>query len=214
MDMIINYFINYFSGMLGTLELVGSVLLIINVTLLAQQKLINYWFGLAGVLIFGLFFKEINLYSDMLLQWAFYAPLQIVGWYMWKYGKTLGDVAADGLDSMKIVTIGWQPRFIVVALIVGSALILGFAMANYTDADFPYLDALTTTMSIGASILLLKKIWENWLIWIAMDLIAIPLYYAKEAYVTSGLYVIFLGLATYGLVKWSRNMKTQKTQNA
>jgi len=204
-----NMIIEYFSGTLGQLELLATVLLIINVTLLAHQKLINYWFGLAGVLIMGYVLKEFNLYSDMGLQWFFYAPLQIVGWYMWKYGKTLGDVAADGLDSMKIATIGWSARLGVVALIVGSALVLGWTMATYTDADFAYLDALTTTMSIGASLLMLKKIWENWMIWIAMDLIAIPLYYQKEMYVVSMLYVIFLGLATYGHFKWTRDMKAQ-----
>mgnify|MGYP003669027399 CR=1 FL=1 len=175
MDMIIDYF----SGTLGQLQLL---------------KLINYWFGLAGVLIMGYVLKEFNLYSDMGLQWFFYAPLQIVGWYMWKYGKTLGDVATDGLNSMKIVTIDWQARF---------------TMATYTDADFAYLDALTTTMSIGASILMLKKIWENWIIWIAMDIIAIPLYYEKEMYVVSMLYIVFLGLATYGLFKWTKDMKAQ-----
>jgi nicotinamide mononucleotide transporter len=76
--------IEYFSGTLGQLELLATVLLIANVALLAHQKLINYWFGLAGVLIMGYVLKEFNLYSDMGLQWFFYAPLQIVGWYMWK----------------------------------------------------------------------------------------------------------------------------------
>lgn len=209
MDMIINYF----SGTLGQLELLATVLLIANVALLAHQKLINYWFGLAGVLIMGYVLMEFQLYSDMGLQWFFYAPLQIVGWYMWKYGKTLGDVATDGLNSMKIVTIGNSSRLGIVALIIASALGLGWVMATYTDADFAYLDALTTTMSIGASILLLKKVWENWIIWIAMDIIAIPLYYYKEMYVVSMLYVVFLGLASYGLFKWTREMKAQNTKN-
>ena len=201
--------INYFSGPLGQIELLATVLLIANVYLLAKQKLINYWFGLAGVLVMGYVCKEYLLYSDMLLQWAFYAPLQIVGFVMWKYGKTLGEVASDSLDSMKIVTIANSTRILIVIGILLGAFGMGAFMANFTDAAVPYIDALTTTMSIAASIMLLKKIWENWIIWIAMDLIAIPVYYSREMFVVSGLYVVFLGLATYGLVTWYKDLKAQ-----
>ena len=201
-----NMVIEYFSGTLGQLELAATIFLIINVYLLARQKLINYWFGLAGVLIYGYIFFEFKLYSDMLLQWLFYGPLQIVGYYMWKYGKTIGDSVQRGVDSMKIVTLSWQNRLIITAGIIVSTYLLGNFMAQ-TDASYPYLDALTTMMSISASLLMLKKVLENWIIWISMDLIAIPLYYSKELYVTSGLYVIFLGLATYGLVTWNKERK-------
>lgn len=201
--------VQYFSGALGQLELLATVLLIINVALLAHQKLINYWFGLAGVLIFGYIFKEFKLYSDMLLQWMFYAPLQIVGWYMWKYGKTLGETVSEGVDSMKVVTFNLSGRLVTAASIAVSTLLLGTYMSTFTDASFPYIDALTTSMSVAASILMLKKIWENWIIWIAMDVIAIWVYYQKELFVTSGLYVVFLGLATYGAITWFKDMKAQ-----
>lgn len=198
--------IQYFSGPLGRLELIATVLLIANVYLLAQQKLVNYWFGLAGVLIFGYIFMEYKLYSDMLLQWVFYAPLQIVGFFMWKYGKTLGEDYSSGNDTMKVVTLSNYARLQWLLIIIGSAAILGIFMETNTDASFPYADALTTTMSVVASILMLKKIWENWVIWITMDLIAIPIYYQKELYITSGLYIIFLGLATFGLIAWTKDM--------
>ena len=56
------------------------------------------------------------------------------------------------------------------------------------------------------------KYLENWVWWITMDVIAINIYYAKELYVTSGLYVIFLGLATYGLWTWYKSMRTKKIE--
>jgi len=179
----------------------------LSLYLLAKQKLVNYAFGLAGVLIFGYIFYAYQLYSDMLLQWVFYAPLQIVGYFMWKNGAAPGVVTSDALpdDSMKVSSLTMQEAFSIIFAIIVSARILGVYMANNTDASFPYIDALTTTMSIAASLLMLKKFVENWMIWIAMDLIAIPVYYQKELYVTSGLYVIFLGLAIYGLVTWTQD---------
>lgn len=202
-----NMIIEYFSGPLGQIELLATILILANVYLLAKQKLINYWFGLAGVLLFGYLFREIQLYSDMLLQWVFYAPLQILGFIMWKYGRTLGDEREIfEKNSMLVVTISWSGRAFWAAMILSSAYALGSYMSANTDASFPYIDALTTTMSIVASILMLKKVLENWMIWIAMDIIAIPVYYMKGMVVTSGLYVILLGLASYGLYTWYKDM--------
>lgn len=184
-------------------------MLIANVYLLARERLSNYVFGLAGVLLFGYLFRESQLYSDMLLQWLFYAPLQIVGFGLWKYGRTLGD-SSNQPGPMQVVMLTPQRWWLIGVLVLLAAAVLGTLMARSTDASFPYADALTTTMSIGASILMLKKVLENWVLWIAMDLIAIPIYYLKGLYVTSGLYVIFLALALYGLRNWYRTYRIAK----
>ncbi|MEL7025067.1 MAG: nicotinamide riboside transporter PnuC [Pseudomonadota bacterium] len=201
----------YFSGPLGKLELVATLLLIVNVYLLGKQRLSNYWFGFAGVILFGFLFREFKLYSDMLLQWTFYAPLQIVGFVLWKYGRTLGaDQAPPETDSMEVVLLPRRYWPVLIAVVMASAGALGWYMSANTDASFPYADALTTTMSVGASILMLKKILENWVLWIAMDLIAIPVYFLKGLYITSGLYVIFLALAVLGLFRWLKDFRTSK----
>lgn len=175
----------------------------VNVYLLGRQRLSNYGFGLAGVLLFGYLFREYQLYSDMLLQWVFYAPLQVVGFLLWKYGRTLGAPSTPTeTNSMQVVLLPARYWPLLIAAIVASAAGLGHYMAANTDASFPYADALTSTMSIAASVLMLKKILENWLLWIVMDLIAIPVYYLKALYVTAGLYVVFLVLAVLGLLRW------------
>lgn len=207
--------VDYFSGPLGKLELAATILLMINVYLLGQQRLSNYFFGFVGVVLFGFLFREFKLFSDMLLQWVFYAPLQIVGFLFWKYGRTLGaDSPSAQSDSMQVALLPKSFWPVLLVGVIGSAWLLGRYMNANTDASFPYADALTTTMSIAASILMLKKILENWILWILMDLIAIPVYYLKGLYVTSGLYVIFLGLAVVGLVRWLSDYQLQKVQQS
>lgn len=195
-----NLVLEYFSGFLGKLELAATILLIINVYLIAKQKLVNYFFGFFGVLIYGYIFLEYKLYSDIGLQWLFYAPLQIYGYYVWKYKGT------KGLDSLVPTWLTSKQSIFTVATMSVMTLITGYFMSS-TDASFPYTDAFTTWMSVVASILLLWKKIENWIYWIIMDVVAVYVYYAKELYVTSGLYVIFLGLATYGLVTWLKESK-------
>lgn len=198
----LNAVIEYFSGFWGRLELVATITLIINVYLLAKQDIRNYYFGGVGVLIYGWIFLEYKLYSDMLLQWLYYLPLQAVGYYWW---KTKG----PGDNDLPIVSLPSEDRVVWVFGILSGTFALGYAMATWTDASFPYWDAFTTVMSLVAQYFLIKKIWENWVLWIVMDVVAIFVYYAKDLYVTSGLYVIFLGLATFGLFKWIEDYRNQ-----
>ncbi len=205
----------YFSWPIGTLELAATIFLLINVYLLGQQKLINYLFGFIGVVLMGFVLMANKLYSDMLLQWAFYAPLQIIGFYLWKYGRTVGDTnAPTSRNSMKIAVLPARLWPILLLGVLAATAGLGYFMATHTDASFPYVDALTTMLSIAASILMLKKILENWWLWIIMDVIAIPVYFLKGLYVVSGLYVVFLGLAILGLVRWLDDYRAVNTKEA
>lgn len=184
------------------MELVATVTLLINVYLLAKQDIRNYYFGAVGVLIYGWIFWEYKLYSDMLLQWLYYLPLQAVGYYWWsEKGPDKGD--------FKIVSLPNTDRVVWMFGIASASFGLGYFMSTMTDASFPYWDAFTTVMSLVAQYFLIKKIWENWVLWIVMDVVAIFVYYAKDLYVTSGLYVLFLGLATFGLIKWLRDFQGQ-----
>jgi nicotinamide mononucleotide transporter len=66
----------------------------------------------------------------------------------------------------------------------------------------PLFDALTPSICLSAPYLLNRKYVETWYCWIAADVIYIPLYTYKDLWLTSVLYVVFLGMATIGLLRW------------
>ena len=82
-------------------------------------------------------------------------------------------------------------------------------MVNYTDASFPFADAWTTWMSVFAQILMIRKYWQSWALWVIMNVGAIYIYFAKGLFVVSGLYFIFLIIASIGLIKWYKDWKSQ-----
>jgi nicotinamide mononucleotide transporter len=159
--------------------------------------------GLIMVTLYILIFYQARLYSDMLLQ-VVYVVLQVYGWYAWLHGGP----ARTPLPVSRLPA--WQ---ISSWLIVGGAgaALLGGTMHRYTDAAFPYVDAVATVASLIAQWLMGRKVLESWLVWIFVDVISIGLYVAKSLHLTAGLYLVFLMMATWGWVEWKAAWKRLAT---
>ena len=71
-----------------------------------------------------------------------------------------------------------------------------------TRSEFPWMDAFTTALSLGAQILQNRKKLEHWFFWITADLFYVYLYIARDLWLTSILYAIFLAMCIAGLRAW------------
>jgi nicotinamide mononucleotide transporter len=80
------------------------------------------------------------------------------------------------------------------------------AVLRLTDAALPWLDALLTTTSLVAQWMMTRKILENWLVWIALDVVYVPMFISQGLYATALLYAAFLVLALMGFVEWRRSL--------
>ncbi len=177
------------------LEIVATVFGLVNVYLIVRRNIWNFPFGLVMVVLYAKIFYDYKLYSDSLLQ-LYYIVVQLYGWWYWLRGRR-----PDGLINVE--TLDSRGRMIAGAVIFAGAAALGWGMSN-TDASVPYWDATTTVMSLVAMVLLSRRKLENWVLWIAVDVLSIGIYSYKELYLTAGLYAVFLGLASWGLVEWLR----------
>ncbi len=195
--------VTYFSGTWGLIELAGTVASAICVWLAVKQNIWTWFWGAIGVCLFGPLFFHYALYSDAALQILFFLPMQALGWYWWKKkGPTHNDdLPVREMEGTSFAYILWA-----IMILAG---INGYYMNDFTDAAFPYTDALTTWMSVAAQILMIKKFVESWVLWVAMDAIAIYVYAAKGLFVVSGLYGLFFVLATMGGIAWYKSLKGQ-----
>jgi len=196
--------ITYFNHTWGYVELIGTIASAICVYLAIQQNIWTWFWGALGVAFFGPLFYHYGLYSDAALQILFFLPVQAIGYYWW---MKKGPGANNDLPVARL-----KPTTIVAGLV--AMLILSAATAAYTSTlegvSFPYIDGLTTWMSIFAQVLMIKKIFESWVLWVSMDAIAIFVYFAKGMVVVSGLYVLFFVLATMGGIAWYKSWKEQE----
>jgi len=181
---------------MNLLEIIAVALGLANVGLLVRRSIWNYPFGMAMVALYFVIFREARLYGEAALQ-VFFFVVQGWGWWLW--------ARAGGLaESITVAWMGWRARLVALALVALSSLAIGWGMATYTLAALPYADAAIAGASVVGQVLLGLRRVENWLLWIAVDVLAIGVYVERGLYLTAALYLAFLGLASAGLVAWAR----------
>ena len=188
---------------LGVIEWVAAALGVINISLLIFRSVWNYPFGIAMVALYTFIFFEKRLYAESGLQ-IFFILAQLWGWYLWvKVGGEDDRVPVRWLSKL-----GRAVWFTVTAAL---SLNLGWVMYTFTNAALPYADSGIAGASVAAQILLAYRRIENWVIWIAIDVVSIGLYINRELYPTAGLYGGFLVLSLIGLKEWIAAEKNGKS---
>lgn len=190
--------LEFFWGMVGgrPIEWIAVACGIMNVSLIIQRSIWNYPFGFAVVTLYFFIFWEYRLYSDALLQVYFFI-IQIYGLYVWLNGR-----ASDGRVIVVPLKVSMLAVYLGATAIVW--LMVASLMEAHTDAVAPYWDAAVAALSITAQFLLSRRHLQSWYLWIAVDVLAIGLFYTRGLEPTAALYVVFLCLAITGLIQWRR----------
>jgi nicotinamide mononucleotide transporter len=184
---------------MSPLEIIAVLVNVLGVWLTARRTPWCWPVSVVAVLLYVWIFYDVKLYSDMLLQIVF-AFLQVYGWWRWQTGRMdHGKVRIERLSTrLALVSLAWG------ALI---SVALGAAMAHFTDASLPWLDASLTGFSLVASYWAARKFIASWWLWIVLDAIYSGLYYYKALPLTAVLYAGFILLAAYGLRAWQRDLQ-------
>ena len=180
------------------LEIAAALLGLANVVLVARRSLWNYPFGIVMVILYVDVFFRAGLYSEALLQ-IFFLVVQIYGWWNWSRSR-------EESGEVVVLTLTWSAR---VAWLTGCLLITipwGWLTHHYLNAAYPWWDGSIAVLSVAAQILLSRRFFENWVLWIAVDVSAIGLYLTKGMMPTMALYVVFLLVSCWGLVSWARHL--------
>lgn len=190
---------------MSNLEILAVLVNVLGVWLTARRTPWCWPVSVVAVLLYVWIFYDVKLYSDMLLQ-VLFAFLQGYGWWRWRTGRVAqGKVRIEPLPL----------RLAAISLVAGAVLsvLLGTAMAHFTDAAVPWLDATLTGYSLVASYWAARKFVANWWLWIVLDAVYTGLYYYKGLPLTAVLYAGFILLAIYGLRAWQRDLAAQPLGN-
>ena len=187
-------------------HLLEWIALLLNVlyTYLAAKSNIWCWpFGFAGSLFTLILCVQVGLFAESGLQ-VFYMILAIVGFLSWRKGSGVSKPKAP----IKRMSLFLHAVILFSGILFSVLLGKGMSMVH---AALPYWDSLTTTFSILATFLIAGRYLENWLYWIAIDILSIGLYASRELYLLSLLFLVYTLLAVYGWKRWEKEMESVLT---
>ena len=184
-----------------TLETLAMLLAIGYLLLAMRENSLCWYCAFVSTALYAWIFGDVNLYMESALN-VYYMAMALYGWYQWQRGGDEGRGVAIGRWSLRqhLATFG--------AVLIASA-ISGYSLSAYTDSRLPYLDSLTTWASVATTLMVARKVLENWLYWLVINSVSIYLYIDRELYQTAGLFVLYLVLSVLGYRRWREVYRQQ-----
>ena len=183
------------------IELLGAILGILYIVFSIRQNILTWPTGLITSLLYIVVFFKSGLYATMGLQ-VYYVFISIYGWYFWLKGKN-----TDNKSQLPVQLVKRKLWIKIAAISILIYAIIFFILIKYSDSEVPYLDSLTTSLSIVATWMLAKKYIEQWIIWIFVDLVSSGLYIYKNLWPTVVLFIIYTIMAFLGYIEWKKDLK-------
>ena len=178
------------------LQIIGTTLGLIYLWL---EYKANIWVWIIGAimpLVHGVLYLTNGIYADAAMQ-LYYVAAGIYGLMVWRRAPKRED---DGKIKHT------PTRYIVplVAVYVALHVLLYVLLTEFTDSRVPLFDSMSTALSIVAMWMLSRKLVEQWLVWLVVDMISVGLYLYKGIPLTAGLYTIYCILAVAGYLRWRK----------
>ena len=189
-----------------SLEIIAVIFGFLSVWCSTKNKILVFPTGMISTSIFVYLLLKWELLGDMMIN-GYYFVMSIYGWYIWTR-------KVDEHQVTQISTMNSKEKKIAIGIFFAT---LVFVFIVYKTFDkwtgwVAYLDTITTAIFFVGMWLMAKRKIENWLFWIAGDIISIPLYFYKGFTFTSFQYLGFTFIAIFGYLAWKKNLlKPQST---
>ena len=203
------------------IEIFGAVTGIIYVFLEIRQTIWLWPVGILTSAVYIWIFFTSKIYADMSLQ-VYYLTISILGWYWWTRGsvhraKGTGqkEEGAKGRKGgrengeLHVTRLKFRTALILAGIFVLLYTLMWFVLTRLTDSPVPVRDSFITSLSIVATWMLARKIYEHWYLWIVVNFVSAVLFLTRGLYPTVILYIVYGIMSFAGLVAWKKTLPHQ-----
>ena len=221
---------NWISG--NYIELFGAITGIIYVFLEIRQSI---WLWPVGIITSGVYiwvFFNGKIYADMSLQ-VYYLVISVLGWYWWLKGTEQGAQGTgqrreegegvkgrmgdrneakiqqqrkEETKTLQVTRLKLRTGVVLTIVFVILFTSMWFVLSNYTDSPVPVRDSFVTSLSIIATWMLARKIYEHWLLWIVVNSVSAVFFVTRGLYPTVVLYFVYCVMSFAGLKEWKKTI--------
>lgn len=189
------------------LEIVGVAIGLIYLWLEYKASIYLWIASIVMPAIYLFVYYDAGLYADTALN-IYYLVIAIYGWIAWKYNISFSSKKTQKKE-LKISHVAPRQWIALILLYAVSQIVTSTLLINFTDSDVPWLNGLTTALSIVGMWMLARKYIEQWIVWLAVDILSAGLYIYKGLYPTAALYLLYTVIAVFGYMKWKKLMTKQ-----
>jgi len=187
-------------------ELLAVILAIAYLLLAVREKVLCWLFAFVSTAIYTVLFWDVSLLMDSALN-VYYMAMAVFGWYQWTRGGPESNALA--VHTMSIRQHAW-----VIVTVAILSLVSGYLLSQYSNAAWPYVDSFTTWASVITTYLVTRKYLQNWLYWIVIDAVSVPLYIDRGLNLTALLFIAYIVIAVVGYVSWRGHLLNSEHPHA
>jgi nicotinamide mononucleotide transporter len=196
------------------IEVFGAVTGIIFVFLEIRQ---NLWLWPVGIITSAVYiwvFYTGKLYADMSLQ-GYYLVISVIGWYWWRRGEKekgrrgKGENRRKGDEAKVKLRVTRINNSLALILLITFAILyttMYLILSRLTDSPVPAADSFVTSLSIIATWMLARKIYEHWYLWVIVNSVSCILFLTRDLYATVILYAVYCIMSVVGLREWKKSL--------
>lgn len=170
-----------------------------------KGKLSAYFFGIVNTLLYAVIAYKAQFYGEVMLNAIYYFPMQFYGIYVWSKHMNAET------HEVKKKEMNLNGKLILCGCVVVATIAYGFILKLLGGA-LPFIDALSTVVSVVAMIVSIKMYAEQWILWIVVDVVtvimwAIAFAQGNDSIATLIMWIVYLGNAVVMYVKWTKEAK-------
>ncbi len=172
------------------------------VILTGKGKRSSFLFGTVNVVFYAMISLQARYYGEVMLNILYYLPMNFVGWFAWKkhMNEETGEVVKRRLPRNRRV---W-----VYGLTAAAILLYGLVL-KALGGNLPYVDSMSTVVSVTAQILSVRRLTEQWVLWIVVDVVTVVMWginFAQggETVATLAMWSVYLINAVIMYIRWNR----------
>lgn len=179
-------------------EAVAVIFAIAYLLLAVRENILCWLFALLSTAIYTVLFWDVSLLMESALN-VYYMAMAVYGWQQW----TRGGHSVDGKpQTLDVQSMSGKQHVLVIAAIAVLTAASGYLLGEHSSAAWPYVDSFTTWASVITTYLVTRKYLQNWLYWIVIDTVSVPLYIDRGLNLTALLFVAYVVIAVVGYFKW------------
>lgn len=184
-------------------EAVAVIFAISYLLLAIREKVLCWLFAFISTAIYTVLFWDVSLLMDSALN-VYYMVMAVYGWYQWTRGGSNG---SEEPHALAVRSMSGQQHALVITTITILSLGSGYLLAEHSSAAWPYVDSFTTWASVITTYLVTRKYLQNWLYWIVIDMVSIPLYIDRGLNLTALLFIFYTVFAVIGYFSWRDHLR-------